>query len=124
MNERIRELRKALGLTMEKFGERLGVGKTAISSIENGINNVTDQMAKSICREFSVDPYWLETGEGEMFIKTDDAFFAKIDQIMSGESEFHRNLMRVMANLDMEELHAIESMVQKFLELSPPKHQE
>ena len=124
MNERIRELRKALGLTMEKFGERLGVGKTAISSIENGINNVTDQMAKSICREFSVDPYWLETGEGEMFIKTDDAFFAKIDQIMSGESEFHRNLMRVMANLDMEELHAIESMVQKFLELSPPKNQE
>ena len=29
--ERIKELRKALNLTLEKFGERLGVGKTAIS---------------------------------------------------------------------------------------------
>lgn len=121
MNERIREVRKLLGLTLEKFGERLGVGKTAISKIEKGERGVTDQMAKSICREFNVDPYWLETGDGEMFIETDDAFFAKIDQIMAGESEFHRNLMRVMANLDMEELRTIERMVNEFSELKNKK---
>ena len=34
--ERIKELRKALNLTLEKFGERLGVGKTAISKLEKG----------------------------------------------------------------------------------------
>ena len=34
MNERIRALRKELNLTMEKFGIRLGVGKTAISKLE------------------------------------------------------------------------------------------
>lgn len=71
MNERIKELRKALGLTLEKFGARLGVGKTAISSIEHGVNNVTEQMIKSICREFNVDYIWLTTGEGEMFRQTD-----------------------------------------------------
>lgn len=68
MNERIRELRKALGLTLEKFGESLGVGKTAISKIENGDRNVTDQMQKSICREFNVSTYWLLYGTGEMFV--------------------------------------------------------
>ena len=65
--ERIKELRKYLDLTMEKFGERLGVGKTAISKLENNERNLTDQMAISICREFNVNETWLRTGEGEMF---------------------------------------------------------
>lgn len=69
MNERIKELRKALGLTLDKFGERLGVGKAALSRIENGSNNVTDQMFKSICREFNVNGNWLRNGEGGMFIE-------------------------------------------------------
>ena len=47
MNERIKELRKNLDLTMEKFGARLGVGKTAISKLENGERNLTDLMFKS-----------------------------------------------------------------------------
>ena len=67
--ERIKEVRTALGLTMEKFGEHLGVGKTAISLLESGKNNLTEQMAKSICREFNVDYLWLTTGEGDMFIE-------------------------------------------------------
>ena len=48
MNERIKQLRKELGLTLDKFGEKIGVGKTAISKIENGDRSVTDQMFKSI----------------------------------------------------------------------------
>lgn len=74
MNERIKELRKELGLTLEKFGGRLGVGKNAISRIETRKSNVTDQMFKSICREFNVNPDWLRTGEGEMFADEDIDF--------------------------------------------------
>ncbi len=62
VNERVREIRKAEKLTLEKFGEKLGVGKTAISSIEHGINGVTDQMIKSICREFGYNEEWLRDG--------------------------------------------------------------
>ena len=56
--ERIKEIRKENKMTLEQFGKKLGVGKTTISRIENGINNVTEQMRKSICREFNVDPIW------------------------------------------------------------------
>lgn len=66
---RVRTLRKDLGLTLEKFGDPLGVGKTAISKIENGENNLTDQMIVSICREYNVNEEWLRTGNGEMFKK-------------------------------------------------------
>ena len=67
MNERIKDLRKALGLTLEKFGDALGVTKTAISRLESGERGVTEQMFKSICRDFEVNEEWLRTGEGEMF---------------------------------------------------------
>lgn len=65
--ERVNEVRKSLGLTLEKFGERLGVTKTTISRIEKGVNNLTDQMAISICREYNVNYDYLIYGEGEMF---------------------------------------------------------
>lgn len=65
--ERVNEVRKSLGLTLEKFGEKLGVTKTTISRIEKGVNNLTDQMAKSICREYNVNYDYLMYGEGEMF---------------------------------------------------------
>jgi len=65
--ERVNEVRKLLGLTLEKFGEKLGVTKTTISRIEKGVNNLTDQMAISICREYNVNYDYLMYGEGEMF---------------------------------------------------------
>ena len=65
--ERIKAVRKELGLTLEKFGEKLGVTKTTISRIEKGVNNLTDQMTRSICREYNVDYDYLMYGEGDMF---------------------------------------------------------
>lgn len=66
-SERVKEIRKTLDLTMEKFGEKLGVGKTAISNIESGNRNLTEQMSKAICREYNVNYDYLMYGEGEMF---------------------------------------------------------
>lgn len=70
-NERVRILRKELGLTLEKFGEVFGVKKDAISKIENGRVNLTEQMSKAICREFHVSEDWLENGKGDMFLPQD-----------------------------------------------------
>ncbi len=65
--ERVLEIRKTLDLTMDKFGEKLGVQKSAISKIEKGRVNLSDQMVKLICREYNVNYDYLTTGEGEMF---------------------------------------------------------
>ena len=121
INDRVRILRKNLGLTLEKFGNRLGVGKNAISRIETGKNGVTDQMIKSICREFNVDYIWLTTGEGEMFQDSDDGFLEQIDRIMAGENELHKTILRGAASLDIEDLEAIDRMIQKFKKISEEK---
>ena len=65
--ERIKEVRKTLGLTLDKFGEKLGVKKAALSAIENGKRNLTEQMTISICREYKVNYDYLTFGDGEMF---------------------------------------------------------
>lgn len=65
--ERVKEIRKALKLTQDKFGEKLGVKKTAISKIEKSEVSLTDQMTRAICREYNVNYDWLMSEEGEMF---------------------------------------------------------
>lgn len=117
-NERVKEIRKTLGLTLEKFGERIGVTRGSMSNIENGNRNLTEQMTKSICREFSVDYMWLTTGEGEMFIDTDDDFIERIDRIMAGEDEARKNLFKFMLELSDEDIHALEHLMQSAIDFA------
>ena len=117
-NERVKEIRKTLGLTLEKFGERIGVTRGSMSNIENGNRNLTEQMTKSICREFSVDYMWLTTGEGEMFIDSDDDFIERIDRIMAGEDDARKNLFKFMLELSDEDIEALDRLMQKAIEFS------
>ncbi len=113
MNERVKELRKFLGLSGEKFGNRLGVGKTAISLIESGKNNLTEQMIKSICREFGVSEEWLRTGEGEMLIPvTQNQKISRfVAESMKTNNQFVLNTIEAMSQLSPEELKTIEKFV-------------
>lgn len=74
ISERIKYLRKSiLNLTQDELGEKLGVTKSSISRLEKGINNFTEQMIKSICREFNVNEEWLKSGTGDMFIENSNS---------------------------------------------------
>lgn len=114
--ERIKEIRKCLNLTMEKFGGRLGVGRTAISNIENNNRNLTDQMAISICREFNVDENWLRTGEGEMFkpLSRGETIAQFAGELMKDEDDsFRRRLIEALAQLDEKEWEILEGIAKK-----------
>lgn len=115
--ERIKDVRNSLGLTLEKFGEKLGVTKTAISRIEKGERSLTEQMAKSICREFSVDYMWLTTGEGEMFVESDDDFFERIDRIMAGENESRKNMIKTLLYASDADIEAFDRLVDYYISL-------
>lgn len=112
--ERVKEVRKSLNLTLEKFGKKLGVGKTAISKIENGENNLTEQMQKAICREFNVDYIWLTTGEGEMFHPVEESVNDIMERIMKGENKMHIELLKWVATLDDEDIAHIQKMIDSF----------
>lgn len=120
MKERLKELRKELGLTMEEFGSNLGVRKTTISSLENGINKITDQMILSICNAYNVNEEWLRNGSGEMFVESSDSLIEKIMsefpldklsqtilrtyiELEPKEREVFNHVMKIIANNIMEE---------------------
>ena len=67
MNERIRLLRKELGLNQSDFGKKIGVKQGTVAGYESGARTPLDAVVSSICREFDVNEEWLRTGEGEMF---------------------------------------------------------
>jgi len=109
--ERIKEVRKSLKLTLEKFGEKIGVKKNAISAVENNRNSLSEQMAKSVCREYNVNETWLRTGEGEMFLPVNRK--TKIEkltnQLLSEESDSFKNrLVSVLADLTENEWEFLE----------------
>lgn len=114
--ERVREVRKRFNLTLEKFGEKLGVGKTAISKIEKNERNLTEQMTKAICREFGVDYIWLTTGKGEMMVESDNDFIEKIDRIMAGEDDVRKNLFKFMVGLNDDDIAALGRLLDQMIE--------
>lgn len=71
MNERIKQLRLTLGLSQEEFGNRLGMGRGAITNIELKKVEPKPLLVSLICREFRVSETWLRTGEGEMLLPMD-----------------------------------------------------
>lgn len=83
INDRIRELRKGKGLTMEQFGDVIGLTKATVSRLESGAVSATEQTVKSICREFGVSETWLRTGEGQMLDDTSDSILDRLT------SEYH-----------------------------------
>lgn len=119
--ERVREIRKSLGLTLERFGEKLGIGKTAISKIEHEQCSLTDANIKLICREFGVDYIWLTTGEGEMFVDSDDDFIEKIDRIMAGEDDARKNIFKFMLSLNDDDIAALGRILDQMIEFFKEK---
>lgn len=103
MAERIKLLRKALGLTQQEFSDTIKVKRSTLATYESGRNEPIDAVITLICREFDVNEKWLRFGTGEMFIeKTEDEEISEMlaDIRLSGSSSFKHRLAVALARLD------------------------
>ncbi len=117
--ERVKSIRKELGLTLEKFGEKLGVGKNAISQIETGKNNLSEQMKRGICREYHVNPAYLEQGDGDMFVEANsDAMIAEwAAKVMKDKPEsFRKRLVSAMSTWTEEDWVWVEKQAKAIID--------
>lgn len=118
MNERIKELRKALGLTQQKFADGLGVKQNTIAQYESGRNAPIDAVISLICKTYGVSETWLRTGEGEMFLPVDDD--DELAQVMAeiklSSDELIRTIIKSYWRLDDKGKAAIRQLVSDLAE--------
>lgn len=103
MKDRIRELRKSLGMNQTEFGDRIGVKQGTVAGYENGLRTPLDTVISSICREFRVSRLWLEQGEGPMLTPQPVADLAQeIRDLMKGEPPLASAVMASLAAMPRE----------------------
>lgn len=100
--ERVNAVRRSKKMTMEQFGEQIGVQKSAISKIEKDKVNLSEQTIKSICREFNVNEDWLRTGAGgpeNMFIPEDMRYLNTVSRLGNEQNEFKKFCINMLMEL-------------------------
>ena len=116
MNSRIKEVRKAKGLSQAAFGAPFGANRDMINNVENGRAAVSDIMVSSICLTYYVNERWLRTGEGEMFIqisRDQEIMDFVADTMQDDKDNFRRRFLLALSRLPEERWADIEDFARQ-----------
>lgn len=117
MNERIKEVRKDAGMTLEKFGAKLNISASACSYLESGKTNPSQQTISAICRVFRVNEEWLRNGTGEKYRKkARGEELAELFADLEVDDTVKAKCIRTLADFPEEYFTQALEMAQKFLE--------
>ena len=118
MGERLKYLRKCLGLTQQEFAERIGIKRNTLANYEVGRNEPIDAVFKLICDCFGVNEQWLRSGEGEMFaeVSQEDDLYRMVDEMLRDKSaEMKRRLVSAILRLSPEQIRTgVDWMIETF----------
>lgn len=119
MEERIKELRKELGLTQTEFAERIGSAQNTITGYETGRRVPSSQVITLIARTFDVNETWLRTGEGAMFneVTRDERVAEFVGEALNGKSDsIKRRMISVLSRMNDDDWAAMEHFAELLLE--------
>lgn len=116
IGERIKTVRKQSGLNQLEFAEKIGYTTAgAVSKIEKGENNTSEQTIKLICQQFSINPAWLKDGVQPMKKPEIVDKHEKLNRIMKGDNEFVKSVFIDLLDLPAEAWEEIEVFAKKYL---------
>lgn len=116
MEKRIKEARKAKGLTLKQLGTLLGISESAVSNIERGRNKPSGSTLMLLCDNLGVNREWLETGKGDMFQPHPQDDQALVDQLVRAYhgSPILRAILTTYLQLDEPRRHLVEEILEGF----------
>lgn len=112
---RLKNLRNALNIQQKEFAKRLGMSNVSLSYIENGYRNMSALTRTAILKEFNVNPVWLDTGEGDMFLSiTDGDRLAQFigDVLRSSDNDVRKRIMFAMSRIPHEKWAEIADIIE------------
>ena len=86
INEKIKHIRLSVEMTQAKFAKQIAISVSYLAELEKD-KKVNDRIIRLICLEFNVSEKWLESGEGEMFVKDNDMPMMKIISLVRSMDE-------------------------------------
>lgn len=98
----IKKIRKELELNQSEFAEKLNISRSLIAGIEKDMKALTERTKNDIIRVYGVNPAYLETGEGEMFLQE------------PRQKEGIKRLIPKLESLTVEQLESIEKLIEAF----------
>lgn len=115
INERVREVRRTLGLTQKDFGKKLAIAQSYLTNIETGRREVTEKIQKLICLQFDVNEDWLRTGQGEMFTESDATILHDLQEQYNLD-DFGMRFMEAFLKLSPEQRAVIQDFASAIVE--------
>ena len=119
MNSRLYKVRKALKMSQVEIGREIGVSGAAISRIEKGERGLTEQMLKSVCREYHVRREWLTEGTGEMFRWDKSDLLERIDALLKTQGDPAQRLFRAFVEMRDDEWAALRRFIHRLAASDP-----
>jgi transcriptional regulator with XRE-family HTH domain len=78
INHRVKQVRKALGMTQISFSRVIALSSGYLAGIETERRAVNGRFIRLLCSSFKTNEQWLRTGEGSMFAQAEDEMFIKL----------------------------------------------
>ena len=94
--ERIRLIRKTLGITQGKFAKRIAISTGYLADMELGNKRINERILKLIVSEFDMNEHWLRTGEGDMRDEDEEIIIAKAGTLFKTLGPDYRNCALLM----------------------------
>lgn len=112
MQNRIKALRKSLGMTQQEFADSIGSVQNTITGYETGRRVPSNQVIALIVREFNVNEVWLRTGVGEMFtpVTRDEEIAQFAAEVIAGEGSFRHRFVSMLSRLSEDDWSVLEKM--------------
>lgn len=105
------------GKSQTEIGKMIGKTSQYVwKLLNNDDSKPSESVIRDVCRVFGISYLWLTEGIEPMKESLDVDSMARIDDIMTGENEFAKNLFREFAKLDDSEWQMLEKLIKNLAE--------
>ena len=66
---KLKAIREELGLTQQELASKLGISRSQVGNIEQGIRSITPRIKRDLIKDLKVNPNWIKSGQGEIINK-------------------------------------------------------
>lgn len=116
IGERIKEVRKSVGLTQQAFADRLNLKRNTVGSYEVNVIEPSDRTIQDICRKFHINEDWLRMEKGEMIapLSKSEKIAAFLTELTAeDDDDFRKRFVEMLADMPLEDWKLLERMADR-----------